>query len=73
LAAHAVPAGADAKNCCEKLQVLGVHIDGGMCERIVVPTRKLHRSNQLSLEQLALVETLAIGCPCGRPRPAQGW
>jgi len=50
------------ENCCEKLQVLGVHIDGGMCERIVVPTRKLHRSNQLSLEQLALVETLAIGC-----------
>src|SRR5437016_1168272 len=46
-------------NCCVDLKVLGVHIDGGMRERIVVPTNKLHRSNSLSLEQLALVETLA--------------
>jgi alcohol dehydrogenase len=49
-------------NCCAALQVLGVHIDGGMRERITVPARKLHRSDRLSLEQLALVETLAIGC-----------
>ena len=49
-------------NCCTDLKVLGVHIDGGMRERIVVPTNKLHRSNKLSLEQLALVETLGIGC-----------
>jgi 2-desacetyl-2-hydroxyethyl bacteriochlorophyllide A dehydrogenase len=49
-------------NCCVDLKVLGVHIDGGMREHIIVPTSKLHRSNSLSLEQLALVETLAIGC-----------
>lgn len=49
-------------NCCERLQVLGVHIDGGMRERIVVPVEKLHRSSTLSLDQLALVETLGIGC-----------
>jgi alcohol dehydrogenase len=49
-------------NCCERLQVLGVHIDGGMRERIVVPARKLHVSHTLSYEQVALVETLAIGC-----------
>jgi 2-desacetyl-2-hydroxyethyl bacteriochlorophyllide A dehydrogenase len=49
-------------NCCTDLKVLGVHIDGGMRERIVVPTNKLHRSNKLSLDQLALVETLGIGC-----------
>lgn len=48
-------------NCCESLKVLGVHIDGGMRERIVVPAKKLHKSNILSLEQLALVETLSIG------------
>lgn len=48
-------------NCCAKLQVLGVHTDGGMRERIVVPARKLHVSRKLSLEQLALVETLGIG------------
>jgi alcohol dehydrogenase len=49
-------------NCCERLQVLGVHIDGGMRPLIIVPARKLHPSTKLSLEQLALVETLAIGC-----------
>jgi 2-desacetyl-2-hydroxyethyl bacteriochlorophyllide A dehydrogenase len=48
-------------NCCAKLQVLGVHTDGGMRERILVPARKLHVSRKLTLEQLALVETLGIG------------
>jgi threonine dehydrogenase-like Zn-dependent dehydrogenase len=43
------------------LKVLGVHVDGGMREAIVVPGAKLHRSDKLSLEQLALVETLGIG------------
>jgi len=49
------------QNCCVRLQVLGVHIDGGMREYINVPIDKLHRSPALSYEQLALVETLAIG------------
>src|SRR6476660_6719064 len=49
-------------NCCERLQVLGVHTDGGMRPQFVVPARKLHVGNNLSFEQLALVETLAIGC-----------
>ena len=49
-------------NCCETLQVLGVHRDGGMCERLLLPARKLQRSEKLTLDQLALVETLAIGC-----------
>src|SRR5436305_2222477 len=49
-------------NCCEKLQVLGVHCDGGMRPQFVLPARKLHPSEKLALEQLALVETLAIGC-----------
>jgi 2-desacetyl-2-hydroxyethyl bacteriochlorophyllide A dehydrogenase len=44
------------------LKVMGVHVDGGMRERIVVPTNKLHRSEKLSLEELALVEPLGIGC-----------
>jgi 2-desacetyl-2-hydroxyethyl bacteriochlorophyllide A dehydrogenase len=48
-------------NACEKLKVLGVHTDGGHRELIVVPANKLHPSASLSLEQLALVETLAIG------------
>ena len=49
-------------NCCEQLQVLGVHTDGGMRPRFIVPARKLHLSTELSFEQLALVETLGIGC-----------
>jgi 2-desacetyl-2-hydroxyethyl bacteriochlorophyllide A dehydrogenase len=49
-------------NCCVNLKVMGVHIDGGMRERIVVPTLKLHRSEKLSTDELALVEPLGIGC-----------
>jgi 2-desacetyl-2-hydroxyethyl bacteriochlorophyllide A dehydrogenase len=48
-------------NCCEKLQVLGVHRDGGMQEFFAAPLRLLHKSEKLSLDQLALVETLGIG------------
>ncbi len=48
-------------NCCVSLQCLGVHTDGGMRERIIIPARKLHPSQRLSLDQLALVETLGIG------------
>jgi 2-desacetyl-2-hydroxyethyl bacteriochlorophyllide A dehydrogenase len=48
-------------NCCVSLQCLGVHTDGGMRERILIPARKLHKSGRLSLDQLALVETLGIG------------
>lgn len=49
-------------NCCEAHKTLGVMCDGGMCERMLLPARKLHVSRQLNFEQLALVETLAIGC-----------
>lgn len=49
-------------NCCEELQVLGVHTDGGLRPYFIVPARKLHRSEHLAMEQLALVETLSIGC-----------
>lgn len=49
-------------NCCEAHQTLGVMCDGGMRERMLLPARKLHVSTKLGLEQLALVETLAIGC-----------
>jgi alcohol dehydrogenase len=49
-------------NCCDELQVLGVHTDGGLRSRFIVPARKLHKSSSLEMEQLALVETLSIGC-----------
>jgi 2-desacetyl-2-hydroxyethyl bacteriochlorophyllide A dehydrogenase len=60
-------------NCCEALKVLGVMTDGGMRERFVVPARKLHKSTKLTFEQLALVETLAIGCHAvNRGAPQKG-
>jgi alcohol dehydrogenase len=49
-------------NCCENLKVFGVMMNGGLCERSIIRADKLHPSSQLSFEQLALVETLAIGC-----------
>ena len=52
---------AGRSNCCERLQVLGIHRDGGMQDLVSVPPRLLHRSNKLTLDQLALVETLGIG------------
>ena len=51
-----------ASNCCQELQVLGVHTDGGLRDRFLIRADKLHASRTLSFEQLALVETLAIGC-----------
>ena len=57
-------------NCCENHQTLGVHCDGGLRPLFTVPARKLHISRKLSFDQLALVETLAIGCHAidrGRP------
>src|SRR5690606_39164432 len=58
-------------NCCETLNVIGVMIDGGLRERFVIRADKLHPSQNLTYEQLALVATLAIGCHAtdrGAPR-----
>ncbi len=48
-------------NCCENIQVMGVHTDGGMREWISVPVGHLILANGLSLEEAAVVETLSIG------------
>ncbi|MFK7736968.1 MAG: zinc-binding alcohol dehydrogenase family protein [Pirellulaceae bacterium] len=60
-------------NCCAKLNVIGVMVDGGLCEQFLIRAEKLHPSKSLSYEQLALVETLAIGChACDRGAPTEG-
>jgi len=51
-----------AINCCKNLKVIGVMTDGGLCESFLIRASKLHASTKLSYDQLALVETLAIGC-----------
>lgn len=48
-------------NCCTDMQVLGVHIDGGMRERISVPISHLIPTHGLSLDQSAVLEPLSIG------------
>jgi 2-desacetyl-2-hydroxyethyl bacteriochlorophyllide A dehydrogenase len=48
-------------NCCTRIQVSGVHIDGGMVEYLSVPSYSLVHGEGLSLDALALVEPLAIG------------
>ena len=48
-------------NCCERIQVLGVHTDGGMRELFAVPLDRLHRSESLTFDQLVLVEPFGIG------------
>lgn len=48
-------------NCCAKMQVFGVHVDGGMRNFVSVPDYALLKGDGMSFEELALVEPLAIG------------
>ena len=49
-------------NCCSSLNVLGVHSDGAMAEYFLVPSSLLVKSQGLSIDELALIEPLSIGC-----------
>jgi alcohol dehydrogenase len=51
-----------ATNCCQFNQTFGVMCDGGLQEQFLIRADKLHVGNDLDFDQLALVETLAIGC-----------
>ncbi|MCB8880959.1 zinc-binding alcohol dehydrogenase family protein [Acidisoma cellulosilytica] len=48
-------------NCCRRVSVLGVHQDGGMTEYIAVPAQNVIAAPELTLDQAAMVEFLAIG------------
>ncbi|RXG32186.1 zinc-binding alcohol dehydrogenase family protein [Leeuwenhoekiella marinoflava] len=48
-------------NCCTNIEVLGVHTDGGMQEVLAIRTELLISSENLSYDEMALVEPLAIG------------
>ncbi|MDB4547218.1 zinc-binding alcohol dehydrogenase family protein [Akkermansiaceae bacterium] len=62
-------------NACPKVQVIGVHKSGGLRKsNWIVPAHKLHPGNELSYDELALVETLAIGYHAvkrGNPQPGE--
>ena len=48
-------------NCCTRLNLFGVHWDGGMREYMAVPADHLIKSEKLGLDQMAMVECLGIG------------
>lgn len=55
------PCTADKTNCCTNIQVIGVHADGGMGEYLTVPSKYVIKTNGLSLDDAAIVESLSIG------------
>ncbi len=48
-------------NCCERIQVMGVHVDGGLQEYVPVPADHLIPAPGLDWDRRALVECLSIG------------
>jgi 2-desacetyl-2-hydroxyethyl bacteriochlorophyllide A dehydrogenase len=48
-------------NACVSLQVFGVHIDGGLQQYVSVPVEQVIRTEQISLDQTAVIEPLSIG------------
>ena len=58
---HCIACRAGKTNCCTSLKVLGVHIDGGMCEYLALPETHLFKAEGITLDEAAMVEFLAIG------------
>jgi 2-desacetyl-2-hydroxyethyl bacteriochlorophyllide A dehydrogenase len=58
---HCIACRMGKPNCCVNLEVCGVHADGGMVEYLSVPSSSLLHGEGLSVDELALVEPLAIG------------
>ena len=58
---HCIACRAGRTNCCTSLKVLGVHVDGGMCEFLAVPESHLFKAEGITLDEAAMVEFLAIG------------
>jgi 2-desacetyl-2-hydroxyethyl bacteriochlorophyllide A dehydrogenase len=58
---HCIACRKGKPNCCSSISVCGVHEDGGMAEYLSVPSYALFHGDGLSLDQLALLEPLAIG------------
>ncbi len=68
---HCVACRAGKPNCCTSITVLGVHGDGGMTERVVLPAGNLYPADGLSLRDAATVEFLAIGAHAVRRSRAE--
>jgi 2-desacetyl-2-hydroxyethyl bacteriochlorophyllide A dehydrogenase len=58
-------------NCCTRLEVYGVHRDGGMREYMAIPTDHLIKTAKLDFDRMAMVECLAIGAHAVRRSQVQ--
>jgi len=58
---HCIACRTGKTNCCASMQVMGVHVDGGMREKISVPVSHLIKAEGLTLDETAMVEPLSIG------------
>jgi 2-desacetyl-2-hydroxyethyl bacteriochlorophyllide A dehydrogenase len=71
---HCIACRRGKTNCCVNLTLLGVHLDGGMREQVNVPIAKLHKSDVIPLDHLAVVEMLSVGAHAVRraaPEPGE--
>lgn len=58
---HCIACRNSKTNCCTDMKVLGVHIDGGMVERVSLPVSHLIKADGLTLDQAAMLEPFSIG------------
>ncbi len=58
---HCIACRAGKTNCCTSMKVLGVHVDGGMCDYMALPESIVFHAEGISLDQAAMIEFLAIG------------
>lgn len=63
---HCVACRKGKTNCCTRIQVLGVHIDGALTEQVCVPERFVHRAEGVGFDEAAMIEFLAIGAHAAR-------
>ena len=48
-------------NCCAEMRVVGVHVDGGMRDVILLSAKQLYKVAKLAAVHIPLVETLGVG------------
>jgi hypothetical protein len=53
-------------NCCQRMNVIGVHSDGGFADWLAVPEDNLIDADGVSLDEAAMAEFLAIGAHAAR-------
>ena len=58
---HCIACRKGKTNCCQMISVLGVHTDGGMADYVCLPEANLISAKDVSLDEAAMVEFLAIG------------